>query len=67
MLNYQKELYFLNRMDIYKLDRGLGGVKNILDSVSKPIAEQFASPTFIREGILRYNLLGDPMIAIPIP
>jgi prolipoprotein diacylglyceryltransferase len=67
LLHYQRQLHSLSAQDIAKLDRGLGGVERILASASEPRAREFASPEFIREGILRYNLLGDPVVPLRLP
>jgi hypothetical protein len=67
LLHYQRQLHSLSAQDIAKLDGGLGGVERILASVSEPLAREFASRESIRERILRYNLLGDPVVPLRLP
>jgi hypothetical protein len=42
-------------------------VERILASVSEPLAREYASRELIRVGILRYNLLGDPVVPLRLP
>lgn len=67
LLHCQKALHCKGNKDLQLSNDDMGGMSRILEDVSPDRRKLFMSSAYIREGSLRYNLLGDPSLSLRNP